>query len=215
MAELRHLEEQATGKRVSPAQVRSFFRVLHTLKGTAALVDEAKDVVSALHAIEGKLACQNVSVSARQPDWVPEAGVALRAAQAALCEMQRKEKYPPQAEALVRGFLVRSTLPGRDRLLWFPVTCVTRIVSPGEMLGQTGIQIEGAWVPVLGDTHAQSGRSVFGLAVRSEKGRLVVAIEEVLSVDSWTVALEQGAESGLDLFDRDAEADSAADAQVA
>jgi hypothetical protein len=203
MAELHHLEEQATHKRVSPAQVRSFYQALHALKGTAVMVQEAEGIARALHEIEARLACQTVVESARLHDWIPEARHALDSTRAALKELQRKDRLPTKKiEPLVRGLLVRSTLPGSNRLLWFPASCVSRVINPGEMLGQSVLQVDGALVPVIGRLLTEAGREVFGIAVRSQVGRAVIAIEEVAAIIPWSEAQGQGAESGLDLFER-------------
>lgn len=201
-AEVEQLEEQASQKRVSPAQVRSFYQILHTLKGTSALVEEAKGLVLALHAIEGKLACQSVVESARFPDWIPEARKAVEEAQRFLKDLQRKDRFPAKTEPLVRGLLVRSTLPGPLRLLWFPLSCVSRVIHPGEMLGQSVMQMDGVLVPVVGKLMTEAGRQTFGVAIRSQVGRAVVAIEEVAAVTAWSEAQRQGAASGIELLDR-------------
>ena len=199
---LTQLEDQASKKRVSPAQVRSFYQIVHTLKGTAVMVEQAHRVVEDLHAIEGHLACRNIVESARNPDWLKEARTAMTNVQQTLEILQRKEKFPSKSDMLVKGFLVKSTLPGAAKILWFPVSCVARIVSPDEMAGNGILCVDGAWVPVIGSQITEAGREVFGIAIRSQTGNAVIALEEVSGIFSWSDAQNQGAGAGLELFER-------------
>jgi hypothetical protein len=200
---LAQIEEQASRKRVSPGQVRSLYQMVHSLKGSAVMVEEAAPVVKALHSIEGLLSCRNVADSAKASDeWLPQAKEALASVHRSLVDLQRKTRNPAKIEPLVRGFLVRTTLPGRNRLLWFPLGCVSRILSPGEIADTAVLTIEGALVPVVGRGTTDRGRGCFGIAVRSQSGSAVIAVEEVAGVFAWSDAQKQGAEGGLDLFER-------------
>lgn len=192
------LAEQADKKSVSPAQVRTFFQQIHTLKGTASLIDQGTPIVTSLHAIESLLACQNVSESARRYEWIEPARIALDDVLAYLQTLQRRERKPKvKAEPLVKGFLARA--PGKTGgLIWFPLGCVVRIVSPEEMASAQALCIEDAWVPVVRPPINLADRAFFGLAVRSSDGYAVLAVVEVIGIYSWGDASRQGARSGLD-----------------
>jgi len=87
---LRELEEQSKRKQVSPPMVRSLYQVIHTLKGTAAMVEGAGPIAQSLHEIEGRLTCQSVVDSAANPHWLPLARQSLNLANTLLTEMSRR-----------------------------------------------------------------------------------------------------------------------------
>lgn len=195
------LTEQASKQRVSPAQVRSLYQIVHTLKGTAGLVEGAEDVVEALHGIEGRLACQNVVESARHFDWIEQARHSLEQVHVVLLKLQRMDRFSGPLEPLVRGFLLRSTLMSGKKLIWVPLGCVNRVLGPEEMGASNVLRIEGEYVPVLRPKSRSTGVAHFGVAIRSGVGRAVLAVDEVVGVIAWSEASRQGAGSALELFE--------------
>ncbi len=171
--ELRQLDDQATIKRVSPSQVRSFFQVVHTLKGTAALVDEAREVVLVLARVEDHLSEQGVVESSRHPEWIRNAREALERSHELLQEIQRRERMPTAEDTEAKGFLAKVRTGAVAELVWFPMNKVLRVVPPARM-----------------------GGNEFGVVVRGPDGDVLIAIDEVVDFVPWSEAQSRGAISG-------------------
>jgi hypothetical protein len=171
--ELRQLDDQATIKRVSPSQVRSFFQVVHTLKGTAALVDEAREVVLVLARVEDHLSEQGVVESSRHPEWIRNAREALEKSHELLQEIQRRERMPTSEDAEAKGFLARIRVGALSEYVWFPMNKVLRVVPPARMGGEE-----------------------FGVVIRGPEGDVLVAIDEVIDFVPWSDAQSHGALAG-------------------
>jgi hypothetical protein len=202
------LVDQVRKKRVSPAQVRSLYQLIHTLKGTASMVDGGAPIVKALHEIESRLTTQSILESSRRPDWLDLAGRSIEQANRALLDMQRKERRrevdQKASDSTVRGFLVRpiARTEGDEVFpLWFPLSVLTRVLSPDEVSHGDVICLQGAWVPVLGRKKSSSANgNCLGLGVKSKQGQAVILISEVLGVVTWNEAAKQGAQTGLDIL---------------
>ncbi len=171
--ELRQLDDQATIKRVSPSQVRSFFQVVHTLKGTAALVDEAREVVLVLARVEDHLSEQGVVESSRHPEWIRNAREALERSHELLQEIQRRERMPTAEDTEAKGFLAKVRSGAVADLIWFPMNKVLRVVPPARM-----------------------GGDEFGVVVRGPDSDVLIAIDEVIAFVPWSEAQSRGALSG-------------------
>lgn len=200
---VKQLSEQVAQNRVSPASVRSLFQILHTLKGTASMVPGAEKVADSLHRIEGLLACQTVVESAQSPSWVPLADESVREARSLLEKLQRKERgrnTSATPEPLVKGLLVATGVGGARTLLWFPLTCLTKVLMPEEIAGGAVLCVEGAWVPVIGVENRKSTQPYLGLGIRSRSGSAVIVIDDVLAICGWGQAAKTGAGAGLDIF---------------
>ncbi len=195
---VRQLLEQARTKRVSPAQVRSLGQLVHTLKGTASLVEEAHGVSEQLHALEDQITGKDVLQMARHPDrWLEASRSTLEGTLDFLVRLQRRERYSQGFEPLVKGLVARI---GKD-LLWFPIASLARIYSPDEVEGSDAVSFEGKLLPVLSAPVREVGRRRFGLAIRSLSGSAVLAVDEVSGAVSWSDAVKLGAEPGMERFE--------------
>lgn len=192
------LVEQAGKGHVSPAQVRSFFQIVHTLKGTASMIKDGEPIVDALHEIEEHLSNQPILESARKPVWLDMAKKAMTQTHATLLELQRRERVfqnvQRDKETSQRGFLTQILMGGKETLLWFPLGALSCVLPSQDLTGKDVYCLSGAWVPVLGGSESQVG---FGLGVRTRIGQAVVCVQEIFGVTSWSDAASRGAREGL------------------
>jgi len=152
------LEQEARLGRVRVVSVRGFYECIHTIKGTALMVDGGKPTVLALESIEGALSCRSLIDSASEPGWVPGARLAIEEVRQGLerlkAESQAKGlQQDARPESLSRGDLrgLRAWLPRTDGSLeevFYPESWVQDFL-PAQQWGARKVWVyEGAWIPV-------------------------------------------------------------------
>lgn len=201
---------------VDPEKVRTFYQIVHTMKGTATMVPGGDEVVASLQTLESRLACEALPELAKRLDWMKLAVDSLGKGRDALLAL--KDQSLPEAATIAqaakilssrklesdRGLLARVYLEGASTLLWFPISSLTRVLAPDEVGGKEMLCLQGSWVPVVGapakDTE-NGKRAAFGLGVRIEMesgaGQVVVAVEEFVSLMNWIEASRVGAKAGI------------------
>lgn len=173
------VHDRVHGEVVSPERVQEFYRIVHSLKGTASMIEGGKPVVEALHAIEARLACVSLRESATKLGWVHFGQASLAKADLALKALQIKVDGKLSEEELkvlasngknlfavkdsksageatqsmgspTEGVIAKVAIQGSETLLWFPVHTLFRVLSPQEIRGRRMLNIQGCWVPVIG-----------------------------------------------------------------
>lgn len=185
------LRDQAGNDRVSPALVRSFYQIVHTLKGTASMIAGCEEVCRALESIEGRLACSPVIESARTPDWIADAVSGIDRVMELLPELQRRSLAGAPAVAsapMVRGLMIRASIEGTAKLYWFPLSCLTVVLPADQIRPVSGISLYG-----------DSGK--LGVGVQSKSGSAMIFAEEALGIVPWSEAMLSGATQGLAFFE--------------
>ena len=195
---LRQLTEQVRIKRVSPAQIRSFTQLIHTLKGTASLVEEAQGVASRLHALESCFHQQDILVLAKTSEnWLPQSHSALEWCLDFLSRFQRRERYGLARDAQAPGFLV-----SRDGgLFWLPIGALLKVFSPGELVEKETVTLDGVSIPIHASERRESLAVCFGLVVVNSGQSVCVMVDEIIELSSWADACMRDAQAGLEVLD--------------
>ena len=190
------LTEQARLKKVSPAQVRSLLQVVHTIKGTATMIEGGSAIVHALHGLETRLSAQTFLESSQNPDWLDLAKNAVQRTQNEISLLQRKEKFAAVAAPSAQGLFAEVEAEGVASLQWFPLSNILHICPHAELSGKSALCVKGQWLPILGDRdHAR-----FGLALSTTSGQVVFTVRDVLAITDLAEARQQGASEGLKLI---------------
>ena len=152
------LERDRLHGSVRVVNVRGFYECIHTIKGTALMVAEARSVVEALHALEGVLACRSLVDSAADPSWIPQARQAIERAQAELATVQASipmefsaplALVPPPPESSL-GIRVAIERAGGVALVFYPQDWVVEILEPRRWAGRFSWQSAGVAIPIRG-----------------------------------------------------------------
>lgn len=217
---VKEMTRNAARGALDPELVRRFYHCVHSLKGTASMIEGGGPIVEALQALEAKLACYPLSVTAKKLDWLPLAQKAMQQTEAALqqirsltlsnsqsqqrVKLQSITEFEPHAtwqQTQTRGFLARSRLFGDipdETLIWFPLQNLISVMTPTELAGRTVLCIHGAWVPVFGNQTQAVGE--LSIAFSTDHGNLVVVTQEILEITSWSEAVRKGAIAAPDLL---------------
>ncbi|MBY0469595.1 Hpt domain-containing protein [bacterium] len=197
---VKELAEQARERHpkggVNPEQVRALYQIIHTLKGTASMVQKGEPIVKALHQLEEQLASQSIEGAAQRPDWIQLARDSISEAHRALMELRNQERAIPLVplSKAPTGILLRTQLQaGTPILLWFNLSVILRVLLPEELAGRQILCLNGAWVPVLGENEK---KNAFGIGMHIQFGKIVLAAEEVLGLVNWEEAQKAGATNG-------------------
>lgn len=194
------------GNEASVKELKRFYQIIHGLKGTTGMIEGGTEVAAALHTLESRLGCVPLEVSASQLTWKTFARTSLEKADLALSCLvlqitQTHREGGKIAEALLdhpQGVVARVSLKGAHSLLWFPVHVMSRVFAPEEIRGRRMLNLQGAWIPVIGSVWGQKVNGhCYGLGLRVETGAVVVAVEEFIGLSSWREAMETGAAEGL------------------
>ena len=190
------LSEQAKAKKVSPAQVRSLLQIVHTIKGTATMIEGGGAIVHALHALETRLTAQTVLESSQSPDWLDLAKNSIERTQNEISLLQRKEKYATVVAPSAQGLFAEVETEGVASFQWFPLSNILQICPHVELSGKSALCVKGQWLPILGDRV----RARFGLALSTSSGQVVFTVRDVLAINELVEARQQGASEGLNLI---------------
>lgn len=177
-ASLGKIEKARKKKSDALEPVQAFYRIVHTVKGTASMLPSGKGIVEALQILESQLTCRPLNESAQKLDWLPLAEEAIERAERELAEMrdsQPAESPTAPVPAARKGFQVQAR--SGDHLIeaWYPLGAILRVYGPSEMRGSDSALFDGRWVPVLGS-------GPVGLALSTQKGVVIVAVEQVLGI---------------------------------
>ena len=198
------LTEQARLKKVSPAQVRSLLQVVHTIKGTATMIEGGGAIVHALHALETRLSSQTVLEVSQNPDWLDLAKNSILKTQSEISLLLRREKFASVSAPSIQGLFAEVEIEGVSSFQWFPLTAITRIWPHAELSEKSALDVKGKWLPILGDrTHAR-----FGIGISTSSGQVVITARDVLAINELDEAKQRGASEGLDLVLRLINSDS-------
>ena len=77
-------------EKVKIEDVQSFFQIVHTLKGTASMLDSGLGIVESLHSLESHLVSQSLEDSASKPVWLPQAEQALYQVSGVIQKLNKK-----------------------------------------------------------------------------------------------------------------------------
>lgn len=218
------LMEQAKQKRVSPAQIHALHQAVHTIKGTASMVEGGDAIVRALHALESRLSSESITESAERFDWLTLARTSLSETQLEISRLQRKEKFAPlipmgptdgasqaaweqrlgqmldvQVDPSLtgpKGICAIVIYEGQSRLYWFALSALNRVWQAEEIAQQEALCVRGCWVPIIGE----QVEIRFGFGLKAKAGQIVVVVQDVVAIDSWERARSCGAVDGVEVF---------------
>ncbi len=187
---IRMLVEQNERQWVSPAEVRTLFRLVHSIKGTASMVADAQEVVSALEKLEDHLTNTPVTLCARETAWIDWADRAIHKTHQALLDMQDRLKWrqwraeklaevgtppefikkssPPQgytSQAFQKGLIV---VVGANQF-FVTFDSIKEILNADELVcGSERLVFchQGQWVPVI-RSQADEHDSTFALVIQN------------------------------------------------
>lgn len=186
------LADQALTHRVSPALIRSFHQCLAPIRAFMATHPGLTKLGQQVADLDNRLSTQPVVESARRPEWIVQAAALMASVHHRILLAARRELYPePAPDPLVRGLCVSTQRDGQAAKLWFPLSCLTRVLKADEIQSQP--------VRVVGDRAAKS--APMGLWIKSTAGEAVLLVDEVLEVLAWSKAAQLGAQPGLDVFE--------------
>lgn len=204
------MHEQSVSAELSEADVQQLFRIVHTLKGTASMLPESREVVNALHELEGRLACRSAAESAKDPEWLGLAERSLSRGERVLRGLEKSLQEPvslssrrsmrtrPRTGPGIKGLLTRARVGHESKLLWFPLVALIRVFSPEELAGRPAVCLQGSWVPVLGQSAGKQA-PFYGVGVQAGSGQAVIAVEEILGTASSDEAERRGALTSFDI----------------
>ncbi|OFZ81899.1 MAG: hypothetical protein A2583_10760 [Bdellovibrionales bacterium RIFOXYD1_FULL_53_11] len=172
------------------------YRIVHTIKSTATMIRGAEAVVRALHDFEASF-----SASARGTGWLASARKAIGLASRQLREIRERSTLEAGGEPDEgMGLLAQAEYNGVDMRVWFPLSCVLRVVAPQEIEGRKMLCVRGEWVPVL-RTSPSEAKGYFGIALEFRSRRYVLAVSDVDGLEEWNLCLRRGVLLGTALLD--------------
>ena len=185
---------------LSVTQVESFFHLIHSLKGTAAMVEGGETLVELLHSLESELACRPAQDSAQNMGWLQNASKVMNQSRAFFEAFESGVTPEMSVESdSDRGILGQGVFQGSERLIWFPMSALRQVFTPQELAGRDVVCLNGIWAPVVGVPTP----SCLGLAVSlnsGSQGHCILAVREILGVYSWEDAASRGALNSIEII---------------
>ena len=151
---------------------------IHTLKGTASMLQKTAPLADVLHALDGSLVVRTRESTPK----LDQIKATLQEAQTTLSALGFPEPETPNTtrelpktavSGATRGLLIAC----QDQEYWIPLDSVLRVFTENEIDGKKFIYLDGTWLPVIGPNRCHAA-----IAVWCTHGKLIVRVERVFGV---------------------------------
>ncbi|MBI4924603.1 MAG: Hpt domain-containing protein [Bdellovibrio sp.] len=226
-----YVKKLSKTKQIHPQALLSFFQIIHSLKGTASMIPDARPIVQVLQSLEATLSCQSTEKSSQSLLWLDSATEALKNTKIILDKLHQQElkgdvdfpsldsfsndftknmyksykqtiKEPFFCQNLSdRGLLVTMVVNKEEFLSWFPLSNVKFVITQVEIAGRQIMNIDGAWVPVIGELYPGTESYAFGICVCFHIGIAIILVQSIVGLCPWGQAQEREILLGLNLLE--------------
>ncbi|MBI3534214.1 MAG: Hpt domain-containing protein [Deltaproteobacteria bacterium] len=205
-----YVKKLAKIKQIHPQALLSFFQIIHSLKGTASMIPDARSIVQVLQRLEATLSCQSSEKSSQSLLWLDRDDVNFPSLDSFSNDFTKNMyksykqtiKEPFFCQTLSdRGLLVAMVANKEEFLSWFPLSNVKFVITQMEIAGRQIMNINGAWVPVIGELYPGTEPCAFGICVCFHTGIAIILVQSIVGLCSWGQAQEREILLGLNLFE--------------